>query len=156
MMTSPTTDAVRRSIEVLVPVPRAWAVFTEEMGRWWPLSTHSIGADTDSPPDTVVVEPHLGGSIYEAVGTDRRSWGVIVEWDPPHRLAVDWTVGNDVATRWAATFSPTERGTRVDLVHTGFEAHGLRGDEMRKNYGADEGWVAVLSDFAEVANATAA
>ena len=70
-MSTPTTDAVRKSIEVLVPVERAWAVFTEEMSTWWPLATHSIGADQGSLPDAVVVEGRAGGSIYETVGDDR-------------------------------------------------------------------------------------
>lgn len=153
-MSTPTTDAVRKSIEVLVPVERAWAVFTEEMSTWWPLATHSIGADQGSLPDAVVVEGRAGGSIYETVGDDRREWGVVAEWDPPSRIAVDWVVGGAVATRWTATFTPTARGTRVDLVHAGFEAHGDRAAELREAYGSEGGWTLVLDRFAEVVNAS--
>ena len=147
-MSTPTTDAVRRSVEVSVPVARAWSVFTEEMGSWWPIATHSIGSEQSTPPDTVVVEGRLGGAIYEVIGTDRREWGFIVEWDPPTRLAVDWVVGNDVATRWSATFTATPEGTRVDLVHTGFDAHGDRAALLHEAYGSEGGWTLVLDRFA--------
>ena len=153
-MSTPTADAVQRSVEVLVPVEQAWSVFTEEMGSWWPLATHSLGADEGTSPDDVVMEGRLGGSIYEVIGSDRREWGVVAEWDPPTRLAVDWVLGGDVATRWTATFSPTARGTRVELVHAGFDAHGDRAPVLREAYGADGGWTLVLDRFATVVNAS--
>ncbi len=152
-MSTSAPDAVRKSVEVAVPPARAWRVFTEEMGSWWPLATHSIGVEQGTPPDGVVVEGHVGGVIYETLGDERRTWGTVVEWDPPTRLSVEWTVGAGPATRWTATFSATATGTRVDLVHAGFEAHGDRADEMRASYGAEDGWAGVLARFAEAAGA---
>lgn len=151
-MRAPATDAVRKSVEVLVAVPRAWEVFTEEMGSWWPLATHSLSSDDGPAADGVVVEGRVGGSIYETIGDDRRSWGTVAEWDPPTRIAVDWTVGGGVTTRWTATFTATSSGTRVDLVHGGFDAHGDRASELRRAYGSDDGWTFVLGRFAAVAN----
>ena len=141
-------NAVRRSVEVAVAPERAWRVFTEEMGSWWPLATHSIGVEEGSPPDGIVVEGHVGGVIYETLGDDRRTWGTILEWAPPSRLTVEWTVNARATTRWTATFTPTPSGTRVDLVHDGFEAHGERADEVRGSYGAEAGWARVLGCFA--------
>ena len=44
---------------------------------------HSIGVEHGTPPDGIVVEGHVGGVIYETLGDDRRTWGTIVEWEPP-------------------------------------------------------------------------
>jgi hypothetical protein len=149
-MSAPTsTDgAVRRSVEVRVPVEVAWRVFTAEMGSWWPLASHSLSAEGGVTPDDVVVEGRVGGAIYEAIGDDRLGWGTVAEWAPPTRLAVDWTVSGDVVTRWTATFTATDAGTRVDLVHDGF-GDGTRGDELRASYGDEQGWTFVLARFAE-------
>jgi hypothetical protein len=38
-------DAIRKSVVVAAPVERAWEVFVERMGSWWPLATHSIGGE---------------------------------------------------------------------------------------------------------------
>lgn len=152
MTPASTTNEVRRSVEVAVGIDRAWAVFTEEMGTWWPLATHSIGADGgDAAPDGVVVEGRVGGSVYETIGDDRREWGTVAEWEPPRRLAVDWVVGGEVTTRWTATFTATPRGTKVELVHSGFEAHGERAATLVDAYGSDDGWTRVLGRFADVA-----
>lgn len=152
-MSTRAAKAVRKTVDVTVPVERAWAVFTEQMGAWWPLATHSVSREHGGTPDGVVVQGRVGGAIYETVADDRLTWGTIAEWDPPRRLSVDWTVSPGVTTQWTATFSPTATGTRVELVHAGFEAHGAREDEMRTSYGSDDGWTYVLARFAEAASA---
>jgi uncharacterized protein YndB with AHSA1/START domain len=154
-MRTTTGKAVVKSVDVQVPIGRAWAVFTEAMGSWWPLATHSISHEQGGVPDGVVVEGHVGGAIYETIGDDRRTWGTIAEWEPPRRLGVDWAVSPGVTTHWTATFSATPSGTRLELVHDGFEAHGARADELRTSYGSEDGWTYVLSRFAEVAAAGA-
>jgi hypothetical protein len=54
---APTAAAVKRTIRVNVPIERAFRVFTEKMGTWWP-GTHHIAK---TPFVEVVVEPHAGG-----------------------------------------------------------------------------------------------
>jgi uncharacterized protein YndB with AHSA1/START domain len=152
-MSTTAARAVRKSVEVRVPVERAWAVFTEQMGSWWPLATHSISLEEGVTPDGIVVEGRVGGVIYETIAGDRRTWGTVTEWEPPRRLSVDWTVGSDVTTRWTATFAATTTGTRLELVHSGFEAHGAREDELRTSYGSEDGWTYVLARFVEAADA---
>jgi uncharacterized protein YndB with AHSA1/START domain len=151
MSTTATAD-VRKSVEVSVAPERAWTVFTEEMGTWWPLATHSISAEGGATPDGIVIEGRVGGAIYETIGADRRTWGTVVEWEPPTRLTVEWTVNTNATTRWTATFTRTSVGTRVDLVHGGFEAHGAKADEVRRTYLADDGWTHVLGRFAAAAS----
>ncbi len=147
-MSTTAADAVRKSIEVAVPPERAWKVFTEQRGSWWPLATHSIGVQDGVAPDGLVVEGRVGGTIYETLGDERRTWGTILEWVPPTRLSVEWTVNASATTRWTATFSRTVSGTRLELVHVGFEAHGEQADAVRGSYGSDDGWTSVLARFA--------
>lgn len=151
------TDIVTKSVHVRVPVDVAWRVFTEEMHRWWPLATHSLAAEHDATPDAMVLEGRVGGRLYETLGGDQRTWGTIMTWDPPSELAVDWTVHADaeLATRWTATFSPEDGGTRVDLVHVGFAALGADAERTRASYGGDDGWTAVLAAYVIAADVSA-
>ena len=69
-----------KSIHVALPPARAFALFTRDIQRWWPLATHSVfGADAV----TCGIEEHVGGQIYEADAAGRRSiWGTVTRWEP--------------------------------------------------------------------------
>jgi uncharacterized protein YndB with AHSA1/START domain len=81
------TTAVRRSITVDAPVEKAFEVFTDRFGAWWPLDYHT----GDQDPETVVMEPRTGGRWYErtADGADA-DWGVVLASEPPTRLVLAW------------------------------------------------------------------
>lgn len=92
-MSGSTQDlVVRRSVTVAAPVERAWAVYTEGYGSWYPKD-HYIGAE---PAETVLIEPFAGGRWFEkqADGSEPE-WGRVLVWDPPHRLVLSWMVGGD-------------------------------------------------------------
>ena len=72
--------AVRRSITVAAPVEKAFDVFTDRFGAWWPLDYHT----GDQNPETVVIEPRRGGRWYErTAGGGEADWGVVLAWEPP-------------------------------------------------------------------------
>ena len=72
--------AVRRSITVAAPVEKAFDVFTDRFGAWWPLDYHT----GDQNPETVVIEPRRGGRWYErTAGGAEADWGVVLAWEPP-------------------------------------------------------------------------
>lgn len=52
---------VRRSVRVEVPSEKAFAVFAESKGEWWP-SDFRLGAE---PIDSIVIEPVAGRRWYE-------------------------------------------------------------------------------------------
>jgi hypothetical protein len=54
--------AICKSITVRVPVETAFRVFTAELGSWWPLASKSVSLED---AETVVVEPGIGGRVYE-------------------------------------------------------------------------------------------
>jgi uncharacterized protein YndB with AHSA1/START domain len=142
------TDALvlRKSIVVQRPVDDAFRVFTEGMGDWWPFGGHSI---FDDQGETVVFEPRVGGRVYErSTSGEEAVWGTLTAWEPPRRLAMTWHPGREEETAQdlEVRFSTEGNGTRVDLVHTGWERLGDRMAEISGHY--DEGWEFVLGRYA--------
>ena len=75
MAESAASVAIRKSVTVGVPVETAFAVFTEQIGSWWPLATKSVGQKESVG---LVIEPQIGGRVYEQV----RSGGARLGRDP--------------------------------------------------------------------------
>ena len=149
-----TTDlAIRRSIHVEATPERAFDVFTGSIGSWWPLETHSIGAMQGSPPQELHLEPREGGRFYEVAGGEERSWGRVLAFDPPNRIVLEWHVNPaNPATEIDVTFAPEDGGTRVELVHRGWERF-ADPTETRASYDSENGWTTVLGLYATAASA---
>lgn len=91
-------------------------------------------------------EPRVGGQITFDVRHDEgqfHMFGEVVTFDPPRELAFTWTeqkVGEEpwpVATLVTLTLNAENGGTRVKLVHSGFE----RLPDARSQFeGYVEGW----------------
>jgi hypothetical protein len=139
-------------VVVTVTVPAdpdvAFAVFTERIGTWWPLGGFSLGgADR-------IVAVEFGRAAGEWVveiwddGT-RRRWAEVLRFDEPTALALAWNPGGwdegRDPTRVDVTFTATDDGTEVRLVHTGWEGWGAEAEEGRAGYA--EGWPVVLSGY---------
>lgn len=128
---------------------RAWEVFTEGLGAWWPLKDFSVGgAESEA-----LVEGRVGGRIYERTKSgDEAEWGVLTVWEPQQRLAFTWHPGGpeDQATEVEVRFT-AEGGsrTRLDLEHRGWEK--LDGDALSMRDGYDQGWPTVLAPYVEAA-----
>jgi uncharacterized protein YndB with AHSA1/START domain len=141
---------VRSSVTVALPREEAFRLFTERIGSWWPLATHSVFAEEAV---TVTMEPRVGGRLYEAAADGRTSdWGVVTAWEPVDRVTVTWHPGYEeaLATLVEVTFEEApDGGTQVDLLHTGWEVHGAEAAEQAASY--QVGWVPVLAGFAKAA-----
>jgi uncharacterized protein YndB with AHSA1/START domain len=142
---------VVKAVTVRCPVATAFRRFAEDIAAWWPLATHHIGND----PEACVIEGRVGGRVFERDATGRETlWGIVQTWEPPHRLAFTWQVNipPEHAQRIDVTFTPVADGTRIELVHSGWEKLGPAGATRRENY--DKGWVKVFEQcFADYANA---
>jgi uncharacterized protein YndB with AHSA1/START domain len=144
-----TIAPVRKSIAVACSPERAFEVFTGEVATWWPTATHSIHQDKVAD---VVIEPRVGGEMYEIADSGERAhWARVLEWDPPKRLVLAWNVNpeTDGPTEVEVTFTPEGAGTRVDLEHRNWEEAGATGARMRDSY--EGGWDTVLAPFVEQA-----
>ena len=137
--------SVRKSLTVDAPVERAFEVFTERIGTWWPFDTHSIG---QARTHDAVLESREGGALYEVMdGGETAPWATVLTWEPPHRLVLSWHVNPEVpATEVEVRFEPDGDGTRVELEHRGWEKCG---PEDRSSY--DTGWGVVLGKLVEAA-----
>src|SRR3984957_15593210 len=79
----------RKTITVPVPGDEAFRIFVERAIEWMPAGRSFLNA-----PQSMAMEPRAGGRFSER-GRDGAeiTRGTIVEWSPPHRLAVTWRVG---------------------------------------------------------------
>ena len=137
--------------EVLVEAGRdlAFAVFTQQIGAWWPVGDHSVHGDDAS---VAFVEPGVGARIVESKeGADDAVWGTVTRWEPGELIAFTWHPGMEpmMASQVTVAFEETDGRTLVTLVHTGWEVFGERAVEARANY--ESGWAVVLGAYAAVA-----
>jgi uncharacterized protein YndB with AHSA1/START domain len=145
---------VRRSVLVNAGADHAFKVFTEKFVTWWPAAHHIGEADLKD----VVVEAREGGRWYE-IGTDGAEceWGEVKAWEPPGRLLLAWHLNGDWdydpdparASEVEITFTPEGDGTRVELVHRGFERHFTKPERVREGVGGEGGWGGILLGFAK-------
>jgi len=132
-------------IDLVVPCPpdRAFEYFTRDIGRWWPLGTHSLGlADAAG----VRFEPREGGRLIETLRDGREhTWGTVTTWHPGRQVAFSWHLDRDPATaQWVEVqFTANPGGTRVTLTHGGWERR-EDGAAVRENYVG--GWKIVFNE----------
>jgi len=148
---------VRRTLEVKASQARAFQVFTERMGTWWPKG-HSVGA---SPQKEVIVEPQVGGGWYETFEDGSTcQWGHVLAWEPPQRLVLAWALNAqfeydpDLVTEVEIRFhAEAEALTRVEFEHRNLERFGDKAAYVAEQIGGPQGWPAILDLFAEAAAA---
>lgn len=139
--------AVRKTIFVNAPQEVAFRVFTEEISTWWPLASHSIN---DERAGAAVLECRVGGRVYEVdIDGQEHLWGTVTRWEPPWLVAYTWHPGRAPAedTNVEVRFTGEGSGTRVEVVHTGWEKRGEQAGEAVRSY--DSGWGVVLGHFTE-------
>jgi uncharacterized protein YndB with AHSA1/START domain len=126
---------LRLSFKVHCPARHAFEVWTSDMARWWPTQ-HTV---TGERPLHVVLEPHVGGRIYErTAGGAELDWGEITRWDPPRRLAYTWHLREDGADAAEVTISFKQRRnstTRVRIEQSGWERLGSLGSDWGDSEG---------------------
>ncbi|GAB3598644.1 SRPBCC domain-containing protein [Microbacterium tumbae] len=133
---------LHREVIVNADPGTAFAVFTDRIDRWWPVSELSVfGAEA-----TVAF---VDGTIVETSATGETSpWGRVTRWDPPHRLDFSWHPGRDESLATAVTvqfLALDEDRTLVTLEHAGWERLAAPA-AAREEYG--HGWPKVLERYA--------
>ena len=114
------------------------------------------GHSTSGHPGTVVtLEPRLGGRIFEKTPDGEEiDWGEITSWNPPHGLAYLWHIGRGRGDATDVQLSFVDQGdgtTRLDIVHSGWERLGARGEAWRE--ANTSGWQTMLPGFIAAAEA---
>lgn len=153
-----TTEGLQTSVgaEVVVnaPIERAFEVFAQQMASWWPPEHHLLEGELAE----MVVEPHVGGRIYD-LGVDGSEccWARVLAYEPPSRFVFSW----DISTAWKvetdlAKASEVEvrfiaegpSRTRVELEHRELQRHGDGWEGMRDGVGSPDGWQVGLDRYA--------
>jgi uncharacterized protein YndB with AHSA1/START domain len=150
-----TIAPVRHAVSVKVAPQRAFDIFTEKFGAWWPGA--GIGP---TPRKTIVIEPRAEGRWYElSEAGAETSWGKVLAWEPPKRLLLAWQIGADwrfdpgLVTELEITFAGQPDGsTRVELEHRNLERFGPKATAMRAMIGAPDGWAKKLEAFGAFAS----
>ena len=156
MTTQITDTAVTTSIVVDAPIERAFSVFTEHIGTWWPPEHHILQGDLAE----MVFEPRVGGHVYDRAtdGTECR-WARVLAYEPPTRFVITW----DISLAWQIETDPNRTSeievrfedegdgrTRVALEHRHLDRHGDGWEQMRDAVGAPDGWDLGLQRLAGV------
>jgi hypothetical protein len=141
------TDPVTFEHVLPVPAVRAFTTYVERIGEWWPAGFRALGSQR---PGSVVIEPHVGGRVYET-GPDgvEHDWGQVTEYDAAgSSLAHTFHLAQDAEhpTEVAVTFADRDasEGTVMMFEHRGWTEHNAG---LRPKFASDGGWVVVLGGY---------
>jgi uncharacterized protein YndB with AHSA1/START domain len=155
MSTQAAETSVRTSIVVEAPIERAFSVFTEGIGSWFPSEYNLLGAEIAER----VFEPRAGGSVYDR-GADGSEchWARVLAYERPTRVVISW----DIDPQWQIETNPEKTSevevrfvpeepdrTRVELEHRNLDRHGEGWEQTRESVGGEGGWPGCLQRFAE-------
>jgi uncharacterized protein YndB with AHSA1/START domain len=155
-MSTPGTDtSIRTSVVVDAPLERAFSVFTEGLGTWFPSEYNLLA----TPIVERTFEPRVGGRIYDrAEDGSECHWGLVLAYEPPHRVVFAWGItphwqvdltperSSEVEVRFSAE---TPERTRVELEHRHLDRHGEGWEQARAALTDEGGWQWCLQRFAE-------
>jgi uncharacterized protein YndB with AHSA1/START domain len=145
---------VVKTLELKRSADDAFRIYVHEAAKWWPLDTHALSPENNTKAIDHIVEPCVGGRVYE-VAEDGRTfeWGEVLTYEPGRRFAMTWQLGQPRAQSGEVdvVFEPTGAETcRVTLTHSGWERMGDKGQQMREGY--TMGWASVFGErFAKYA-----
>jgi uncharacterized protein YndB with AHSA1/START domain len=155
MSTQAAQTSVHASIVVDAPLERAFSVFTEGIGTWFPSEYNLL----DTEIAERVFEPHVGGHVYDR-GQDGKEchWARVLAYDAPNRVVISW----DISPQWQIEMDPEKTSeieirfiaeaperTRVELEHRNLDRHGDGWEQARDGVAGDGGWQSCLQRFAE-------
>jgi len=146
---------VKCSVEVKAPANRAFELFAQKMGAWWPRGK-TPGA---RPHADLVIEPHDNGRWFERDAEGQETpWGTVLSWEPPRRLLLGWQLDQnfryDAGLRMEVEILFEELGTggtRVSLEHRNLEQLGAEAEVFAGK--VRSGWPERLGNFAQHAAA---
>lgn len=122
---------VQHSFEVAVSPSRAWQAFADGAERSkWEASNYEI-------------EPRVGGRVRWSM-PGHESQGRVLQAEPERRLRHSEGSGPHAQTEVTTTFTPSPRGTRIEVTHSGF------GDDEaaeRTVRSVSLGWAQAISDL---------
>jgi uncharacterized protein YndB with AHSA1/START domain len=147
---------VRVEIHVPLSPEEAFRLFTDGFGSWWPQAyTWSQDALV-----AIMIDAQAGGRCTET-GPEGFTcdFGRVLEADPGRRIKLLWQISPrrepvpdpSKASEIDILFKAEAGGTRVVLVHDGFDRHGDGATGYADAMGSPQGWPMILGAFAKAA-----
>ena len=103
------------ALRVAATPERAFAAFTDEIGKWW--RPNGLFQFTPAGPGRMAFEPGPSGRLVERhAGGGEYEVGRITLWDPPAELAFQWRPASflpEQVTQVHVRFEPVGEETRV-------------------------------------------
>jgi hypothetical protein len=141
----PGAEPIEISIDVDALPTVCFERFTEGFGQWWPTLTHSLSRHADT---RCALEAREGGRLFETApdGT-LHLWGTVTRIIPGKSLRFSWHPGREAeSAQWVdVSFEAAGPGSRVVLVHGGWEALGEIAPILRREYA--HGWQHVFGEL---------
>jgi uncharacterized protein YndB with AHSA1/START domain len=155
MSTQAAETSVRTTIVVDAPLDRAFSIFTDGFGSWFPREYNLLPVDIAER----TFEPREGGRICDrGVDGSECHWGRVLAYEPPNRVVFSW----DISPRWEVETDPDKTSevevrfveeapdrTRLELEHRNLDRHGEGWEQIRESVGGEGGWPRCLRAFAE-------
>ena len=113
------------TVEVPVDARKAFELFTTGINRWWKRGTYYW--NDRARARGLRFEPHVGGrfiEVYDDTTGEGFEIGRVLVWEPGRRIVYSWRQtdwGPEEKTQVEVRFEPIETGTRVTIVHSGWE-----------------------------------
>lgn len=126
---------------------RVWKALTAEMGQWWPA-----GFLSSTKAKGMVLEPHIGGRVYEDWGDGPASgllWYTVIGIEVGRELRLsgeltpDWGGPARLSTRWTLSEVDGKTVVRLEEVISGRFTAGTPAKMT-------EGWNTILNDHLRV------
>jgi hypothetical protein len=148
---------IRQTVTVRSDPQRAFELFTEGMGTWWPVDAYSRAvsefADEEIRVARLEFQARMGGRILEHTSDGRiLPWAEVIAWHPPHGVLMAWRPHSEPEppTEVEVTFTPQDGGTLVELEQRGWERLSQAFREGLYEIYA-RGWITTLGRFAAAA-----
>lgn len=142
---------VKCSVDVKASLARAFELFAQNMGAWWPRGKTPAG----SPHAALIIEPRQYGRWFERDDDGHETqWGQVLAWEPPRRLLLGWQLDHtfcydaDLLMEVEILFEEiVGGGTRVSLEHRNLEQLGAEAEAFAGK--VRSGWPERLGNFAQ-------
>jgi uncharacterized protein YndB with AHSA1/START domain len=155
MSTQAAQTEVRAQVVVEAPIERAFSVFTEGIGTWWPPEYNILDVEIAER----IFEPRVGGHVYDrGVDGSECHWARVLAYEPPKGVVISW----DISPQWQIEtdlektsevevkfISEAPDRTRVEIEHRNIDRHGEGWEGISAAVGSEGGWPGCLARFAE-------
>ena len=132
---------VELEIEIRAPRDRVWKALVEKTGEWWPRDFY-----TGANPKSFVIEPRLGGRMYEDWGGGSGLvWAFVIGIEAPRLLVLQGHLSTAFGGPSTAyhTFTLEEKGGGATLVKLSDGVHG--NVDAKKTAQSREGWRTIVA-----------